>query len=73
MLPAARRQGRAGQARQGKELPGQSWRALPIQTNLVLAWELLQKRPALAWDLTKLKPCDAAGRDEARGACSGSG
>lgn len=38
MLPGARRQ--------GKKLPQQPWRALPTQTNLVPAWELLQNPPS---------------------------
>lgn len=63
---------RCSQAGQGEMLLRQPWRALPTYTNLVPAWEVLQKPPVPPWDLRKLKPCDATGRDEARGACSGS-
>jgi len=62
-------QGRAGQGRAGQEekLLRQAWRALPTQADPVPAWELLQNPSAAPWDSKRPKPCDATGRDEARG------
>lgn len=65
MLPRALSQNRAGQGRVrgGQDNPGEPFQPRPTcsQTGNVAKTHTVPH-----WDLRKLKPCDATGRDEAR-------